>query len=227
MCLDFVYLASGSPRRRELLQQIGVAFRVVTTAVDESVRPGEPPLAYVARLAAAKADAGWHGSREPCGNPGAAGSPGKAGSPGEAAGGSGYGVAPPVLAADTAVVLDGRILGKPADREDAVDMLGQLSGRTHEVLTAIALRNSSGIQSRISRSAVTFRKLAAGEAGMYWETGEPRDKAGGYAIQGRAAIFIADLRGSYSGVMGLPLYETAELLGAAGVPCWQRTVAPR
>jgi septum formation protein len=191
MSQDFVYLASGSPRRRELLQQIGVAFRVVGMAVDEAVLPGEASLGYVARLAAAKAEAGWERSRDA------------------------HEV--PVLAADTAVVLDGRILGKPADREDAEGMLRQLSGRTHEVLTAIALRTGQGVQSRISRSEVTFRSIASAEARAYWETGEPSDKAGAYAIQGCGAIFIAELRGSYSGVMGLPLFETAELLQKAGV----------
>ena len=190
MSLDFVYLASGSPRRRELLQQIGVGFRVVETAVDEAVRLAETAPAYVLRLAAAKAEAGWDGSRD--------------------------GSHVPVLAADTAVVLDGRILGKPADGQDGERMLGQLSGRTHEVLTAIALRTADGLQSRISRSEVTFRSITAGEARAYWETGEPSDKAGGYAIQGLGAIFIADLSGSYSGVMGLPLFETAELLSNAG-----------
>ena len=195
MSLDFVYLASGSPRRRELLQQIGVSFRVVGTAVDEAVRLAETAPAYVLRLAAAKADAGWERSRDA--------------------------TDVPVLAADTAVVLDGKILGKPADRQDGEGMLRQLSGRTHEVLTAVALRTANGLQSRISRSEVTFRSIAADEAQAYWETGEPSDKAGAYAIQGRAAIFIADLRGSYSGVMGLPLFETAELLRKAGVMRWQ------
>jgi septum formation protein len=191
MSQDFVYLASGSPRRRELLQQIGVSFRVVGMAVDEAVLPDEAPLAYVTRLAAAKAVAGWERSRDA------------------------HQV--PVLAADTAVVLDGKILGKPADGQDAEGMLRLLSGRTHEVLTAIALRTANGLQSRISRSEVTFRRIAAAEARAYWETGEPSDKAGAYAIQGRGAIFIADLRGSYSGVMGLPLFETAELLREAGL----------
>jgi len=191
MSLDFVYLASGSPRRRELLQQIGVSFRVVTAAVDEAVRLAESASTYVLRLAAAKAEAGWETSRD--------------------------GSHVPVLAADTAVVLDGRILGKPADGQDAEGMLGRLSGRTHEVLTAVALRTADGLQSRISRSEVTFRSIAAGEARAYWETGEPSDKAGAYAIQGLGAIFIADLRGSYSGVMGLPLFETAELLSNAGL----------
>ena len=194
MSLDFIYLASGSPRRRELLQQIGVPFRVVGTAVDETVRVGEAPAAYVERLAAAKAHAGWARSREEADAP--------------------------VLAADTAVVLGGKILGKPADRQDAEGMLRQLSGRTHEVLTAIALLTANGLESRISRSEVTFRSLATEEVRDYWETGEPADKAGAYAIQGRAAVFIADLRGSYSGVMGLPLFETAELLSKAGVWSW-------
>jgi septum formation protein len=202
MTLDFVYLASGSPRRRELLQQIGVSFRVVGTAVDEAVRPGEAPPAYVARLAAAKADAGW--AKADAGRT-------RSRDPTDA----------PVLAADTAVVLDGKILGKPADRQDAEGMLRQLSGRTHEVLTAIALRTAGGLESRISRSEVTFRSITADEVEDYWETGEPGDKAGAYAIQGRAAVFIADLRGSYSGVMGLPLFETAELLDRVGVPRWQ------
>jgi septum formation protein len=195
MSLDFIYLASGSPRRRELLQQIGVPFRVVGIAVDEAVHAGETPPGYVARLAAAKADAGWVASRDPN--------------------------RVPVLAADTAVVLEGKILGKPAHRADAGQMLAQLSGRTHEVLTAVALRTAQGLRTLISRSEVTFRDIAASEAQAYWETGEPGDKAGAYAIQGRAAIFVADLRGSYSGVMGLPLFETAELLCTAGLPSWR------
>lgn len=195
MPTDFVYLASGSPRRRELLQQIGVPFRVVGAAVHEAIRSGEEPAAYVARLAAAKADLGWERNRDA--------------------------IDGPVLAADTSVVLDAKILGKPADREDAEAMLRQLSGRTHEVLTAVALRTVNGLRSRISRSEVTFRRIAAAEARAYWETGEPCDKAGAYAIQGRAAVFIAELRGSYSGVMGLPLFETAELLSEPGVWNWQ------
>jgi septum formation protein len=216
MVLDFVYLASGSPRRRELLQQIGVSFRVVGTAVDEAVRPGEAPEAYVARLAAAKADAGWakaDGGRITAdgGRTTADAGGTRNREPADA----------PVLAADTAVVLDGKILGKPADRQDAAGMLRQLSGRTHEVLTAIALRTAGGVESRISCSEVTFRRIAADEAGDYWETGEPGDKAGAYAVQGLAAVFIAGLRGSYSGVMGLPLFETAELLDRAGVRRWQ------
>jgi len=200
MCADFIYLASASPRRRELLQQIGVPFRLVGTDLDETPRLSEAPTAYVSRLATAKADAGWL-SR------GAANAP--------------------VLAADTAVVLDGEILGKPRDKDDAEHMLLKLSGRTHEVLTAVAVRSAAGHETKVSRSLVTFRILDAAEAGAYWNTGEPRDKAGAYAIQGYAAIFIADLRGSYSGVMGLPLFETAELLKSAGLSIWQNgTIRP-
>jgi septum formation protein len=195
MTADFVYLASGSPRRRELLAQIGVPFHVLKVTVDEAVVPGEAPEAYVVRLAELKAAAGWDARPEPHGAP--------------------------VLAADTAVVLDGKILGKPTDADDGARMLHELSGRTHQVLTAIALASARGVQLRLSRSKVTFRAVTAAEAQEYWDTGEPQDKAGGYAIQGRAAIFVADLRGSYSGVMGLPLYETAELLGSAGVPRWR------
>jgi septum formation protein len=191
-----IYLASGSPRRRELLQQIGVSFRVIGADVDETPLQSESPLAYVSRLAQAKATVGWERSRD--------------------SGGA------PVLAADTAVVLDGRILGKPTGLNDAMAMLLELSGRTHEVLTAVALRSSSGIEGKVSRSTVTFRSIDPGEVRAYWDTGEPSDKAGAYAIQGYAAIFISDLKGSYSGVMGLPLFETAALLEAAGVTCWQR-----
>jgi septum formation protein len=189
MSTDFIYLASGSPRRRELLRQIGVSYRLIDTAVDETPLKDEAPLAYVSRVAAAKANAGWQCSRDPDDAP--------------------------VLAADTAVVLDGSILGKPRDQADALDMLRRLSGRSHEVLTAVALRCAAGLDGRVSRSVVTFRSIDAAEASAYWDTGEPRDKAGAYAIQGRAAAFITDLRGSYSGVMGLPLFETAELLRAA------------
>ncbi|HLN50106.1 MAG TPA: Maf family protein [Steroidobacteraceae bacterium] len=193
---DFVYLASLSPRRHQLLKQIGVPFQVLNVAIDESVGADEEPLAYVTRLAAAKAEAGLCQS--------------------EARGSA----VRPVLAADTAVVIDGEILGKPLDGEDAQRMLRRLSGRTHEVLTAVALAMPSGLASRVSRSEVTFRDIGAEEARDYWNTGEPRDKAGGYAIQGYGAAFVSGLRGSYSGVMGLPLYETAEFLRSAGVALW-------
>lgn len=195
MSPEFVYLASGSPRRRELLQQIGVSFRLLSTGLDETPLRNETPAAYVSRLAAAKSEAGWLHKRDPEGAP--------------------------VLAADTAVVLDGIILGKPQHWDDAKNMLIRLSGRTHEVLTAVALRSAAGAEVKLSRSLVTFREIDAAEAAAYWDTGEARDKAGAYAIQGYAAIFITDLKGSYSGVMGLPLFETAGLLRSAGVPHWQ------
>jgi septum formation protein len=192
----FIYLASGSPRRRELLQQIGVAFRVIGADLDETAFPAESPVAYVSRLAQAKSAVGWERSRD--------------------SGGA------PVLAADTAVVLDAKILGKPKGLNDAIAMLLELSGRAHQVLTAVALRTAAGTEVKVSHSTVTFRAVDAHEARAYWETGEPSDKAGAYAIQGYAATFISDLKGSYSGVMGLPLFETATLLKAAGVTCWQR-----
>ena len=191
---DFIYLASASPRRRELLSQIGVSFQVLIVEVDESIGAGEAPAAYVSRLAGAKAEAGRAASR-------ASGAPSR-----------------PVLAADTAVVIHGEILGKPKDAVDALRMLALLSGRTHEVLTAVALATAAGSASRVSSSSVRFREITPAEAREYWDTGEPKDKAGGYAIQGRGAVFVADLHGSYSSVMGLPLFETAELLRAAGIP---------
>lgn len=191
-----IYLASLSPRRHELLDQIGVPHERIHVDVDEAPLPGENPEAYVIRLAVAKARAGWNSI-------GAAGHI-------------------PVLAADTAVVVDGAILGKPTDREDALRMLARLAGRTHRVMTGVALiedRPGSGelVSSRLSISRVTFRPIAPDEALRYWESGEPADKAGGYGIQGLGALFVADLAGSYSGVMGLPLFETGELLREGGV----------
>lgn len=194
--MDFVYLASASPRRGQLLLQIGVYFQVLGVSVDESVVAGEDPAGYVSRLAGAKAAAGLARS---------------------AASGSSE---RPVLAADTAVVIGGEILGKPADRADALRMLRLLSGRTHEVLTCVALAAGGRTSISVSQSEVTFRDITAAEAAAYWATGEPVDKAGGYAIQGLGAVFVAQLRGSFSGVMGLPLFETARLLQAAGVPRW-------
>jgi len=181
-------LGSVSPRRRELLEQIGVTHLVSAADIDETVRPGEAPADYVVRMACAKARA----VRE-------------------------RGSELPVLAADTIVVIDGLILGKPRDRADCVAMLGRLSGRTHQVLTAVALASAAGVAFRVSASEVRFRTVTPAECAAYWESGEPRDKAGGYAIQGRGALFIEHLSGSFSGVMGLPLYETGELLTAAGI----------
>jgi septum formation protein len=196
-----VYLASGSPRRRELLRQIGVPHQVLEVAVDEAPCPGEDPTAYVSRLAIAKAEAG----RDLL-DPDLRGRDS---------------LQPLVLGADTAVVLGDRIFGKPADRAEALAMLRQLSARTHRVSTAVALSAEGATTLRISHSEVTFRALREDECAAYWDSGEPRDKAGAYAVQGLAAIFIAGLSGSYSGVMGLPLFETAELLDAAGALRWQ------
>ena len=185
-------LASASPRRRELLTQIGVPHTVIGADIDETVLTGEAPRDYVLRMARQKALA----IRE-------------------------KGEVLPVLSADTTVVLDNVIYGKPRDRADGIAMLGRLSGRVHEVLTAVAIANSQGVALRLNVSTVRFRRLTAQECAAYWDTGEPRDKAGGYAVQGAAAVFIESLNGSYSGVMGLPLFETAELLRAAGVPYWK------
>ena len=191
-----LYLASASPRRRELLAQIGVTFDLLNTTVDEAVMPGEAAAAYVVRLARAKALAGWKAL--------AAQDLPRA----------------PVLAADTTVSLGAAIFGKPADRGEALRMLAALSGRTHAVFTAVAVMSAGHIESCSSRSEVTFRHIAPGEAERYWHTGEPLDKAGAYAIQGHGAVFVAELKGSYSGVMGLPLYETAALLEHARMPHW-------
>jgi len=183
-----LFLASASPRRRELLAQAGLAFEVVAgIAVDEAPRPGEAPDALVERLAVAKARAGALAL-----GPRAAGAT--------------------VLGADTEVVLDGQVLGKPRDAADGQAMLLRLAGRTHQVLSAVAVRRDGRERVAVSVSAVTLRPLAAAEAVAYWATGEPRDKAGGYAIQGRAAAFVTRLEGSYTGVVGLPLYEALELI---------------
>lgn len=188
-----VCLASVSPRRRELLSQIGVPHTVVGADIDEAAHSGESPREYVQRMARQKALI----VRE-------------------------RGERLPVLAADTTVVLDDVIYGKPRDRSDGIAMLQRLSARTHEVLTAVAVADARGVDLRLSVSTVRFRGLTPEECAAYWDTGEPRDKAGGYAVQGAAAVFIESLSGSYSGVMGLPLFETAELLRAAGVGYWKR-----
>ncbi len=186
-----IILASASPRRRELLQQIGVQFRVTVSDCEETPAPGEAAEDYVRRVALAKARAVWQRLplHERC----------------------------PVLGADTEVVLDGEILGKPADRNAGLAMLERLSGRTHEVLSAAALVYGDVESLRVSRSVVGFRLTTQQEREAYWNSGEPTGKAGGYAVQGLGAVFINRLDGSYSGVMGLPLFETAELLREFGI----------
>jgi septum formation protein len=200
MSTPFVYLASQSPRREELLTQIGVGFKVfvrkpdgAADAIDESVLPDEAPVDYVQRVARAKAEAGRRGIRA-------------------------HGLPPyPLLAADTTVFAGSTILGKPGSNAEAEQMLRTLSGRTHRVYTAVALAWQDRIELALSESTVTMRELADDEIARYVGTFEPMGKAGAYAVQGRAAIFISRIEGSYSGVMGLPLYETANLLRAAGI----------
>lgn len=181
-----ITLASESPRRAELLRQVDIAFRTAPAAIDETVHADEGPADYVERVAIAKART-VHARLPDL----------------------------PVLAADTAVVIDQQILGKPLDRADALRMLQQLSGRTHEVLTGVALV-SDETHYRLNVSRVNFRHISDQEAADYWASGEPPGKAGGYAIQGRAAAFIERIEGSYSGIMGLPLFETMQLLRQIG-----------
>jgi septum formation protein len=194
--LPAIYLASQSPRRRELLEQIGVTYTVLSLRedssrgvdVDERALPGETPLAYVQRVARLKASVAWaillarKLERRP------------------------------VLAADTTVFIGDRILGKPADAADAAAMLRLLSGREHRVFTCVAVRLGDQRHAVLSENTVRFRPLDEGEIECYVQTGEPMDKAGAYAIQGRAQAFIPSIVGSYSGVMGLPLCETVDLL---------------
>ncbi|HET8609658.1 MAG TPA: Maf family protein [Burkholderiales bacterium] len=193
-----VYLASRSPRRRELLKQIGISFEILLLRedlrrgvdVDETPLANEAPRDYVQRIARAKAA--------------------------NATLQTGRRMLPsyPVLTADTTVALDGRIFGKPADADEAAHMLQALSGRQHQVLTAVAVAGGDDVRTALSESTVEFRELTGDEIRRYIATREPLDKAGAYAIQGRGALFVRNLNGSYSGVMGLPLFETAELLRA-------------
>jgi septum formation protein len=192
---DAIVLASASLRRSQLLQQIGVRHRVVGPDIDETPASGEEPAAYVQRLAAGKVAAVVA----------------------RLAGDAGV----PVLAADTTVALDGRIFGKPADEADCLEMLGALAGRTHAVHTAVALWQAGLLRQALDTSYVTFRDIGLAERRRYWQSGEPAGKAGAYAIQGLGAVFVTRLEGSFSGVMGLPLAETAALLDAAGVRRWQ------
>lgn len=182
-------LASASPRRCELLAQIGVSFRVLSVNVDEVPRPGEPPRDYVQRLALQKARTACEASADHL----------------------------PVLGADTTVALEGALLGKPRDQAEALAMLARLSGREHRVYSGAAMVTRERHAQRVSCTRVSFRTLSLDERRAYVASGEPLDKAGAYAIQGRAAVFVAALHGSYSGVVGLPLFETAELLKEFGI----------
>lgn len=184
-----VILASSSPRRKELLDQIGIRYRVNPVDIDETPLPGEAPLAYVRRLAAEKSAACL----------------------------ARVGDDLPVLAADTAVVLDELILGKPKDSDDAFAMLRLLSGKMHRVYSAVSLRGRERYGQALSITEVTFRPLTEAEISAYWHSGEPADKAGSYAIQGLGSVFVQSIAGSFSGVVGLPLFETAELLAEQGI----------
>lgn len=197
---NIIYLASKSPRRRELLKQIGVPYELLLMRelapridVDEALRYGESPHAYVERVVKMKANIALKVLRER------------------------KLTVRPILTADTTVTLDGEILAKPEDRDDAVRILKKLSGQTHHVLTAVMVTTNNGEFKALTTSFVTFAALSEDEIRRYVETGEPMDKAGAYAVQGRAARFIAKLSGSYSGVVGLPLFETTNLLRQAGV----------
>ncbi|RDH84943.1 MAG: septum formation inhibitor Maf [endosymbiont of Galathealinum brachiosum] len=183
-----ITLASSSPRRRELLDQIQVSYNVLPVDIDESYVPGETAEQFVTRLALEKAR-------------------------------SGYKTSPlmPALGSDTIVLFDHQILGKPKNRQDALNMLQMLSGKNHQVMTAVAICNGETEHCVISASEVEFAQIDDQQAEAYWETGEPVDKAGGYGIQGIAAQFIKNIKGSYSGIMGLPLYETVELLKRVGI----------
>jgi septum formation protein len=183
-----IILASASPRRKELLDQIKVTYKVYPVDLDETPLPHEAPLDYVQRLAAEKSAVCVQKLGDQL----------------------------PVLAADTAVVLDGQIMGKPLDRDDAFAMLRLLSGRMHRVYSAVSLRGR-GHDQAVSMTEVTFRDLTDLEMEAYWQSHEPADKAGSYAIQGIGAVFVQSINGSFSGVVGLPLFETAALLARQGI----------
>ena len=183
------HLASASPRRRQLLGALGYEFTHGGVDIDESVLPDESPSDMVLRLAVAKAQAALDGK------PGAA----------------------TVLGADTAVVLDETVFGKPASKEDALSMLSRLSGRCHTVLTGVAVLSDGVVHTAISETEVQFREIGPDEAEAYWQSGEAAGKAGAYAVQGLAGIFVRSVNGSYSGVVGLPVYETAQLLRRVGI----------
>jgi septum formation protein len=182
-----LHLASTSPRRKAILQSLGLKFTVIAVEIDERRLEGETPQQMVLRLAANKAAAAVSADGQL------------------------------IIGADTIVVLGDKILGKPRDKDDALEMLMSLSGRSHKVLSGVALWSSAGIRSTLSETEVRFREIGEDEALAYWHSGEPCDKAGSYAIQGRGGAFVAAISGSYSGVVGLPVYELADLLGSAGI----------
>jgi septum formation protein len=184
-------LASASPRRRQLLDLVGVPHVVLPADIDETPRASEPADRYVMRLAKEKASAVWSQHQDL-----------------------------PVLAADTTVVVDQEILGKPESEAEAQAMLGKLSGRAHLVHTGLALRTAQSLKVDISTTSVSFAVLSAAQIRAYWASGEPQGKAGAYAIQGLGAAFVVSISGSYTGVMGLPLFETAAMLRAHGIPVW-------
>lgn len=186
-----IYLASSSPRRAELLRQIGISFEVVVPRIDETPLEMELPATYVKRISAAKAR-DVHNSA---------------------------GAHLPVLAGDTVVVLQGTLMGKPRDRDDGLKMLALLSGNTHQVISAVSLCQGNVQETVTTETLVRFRKLTREQREKYWQTGEPWDKAGGYGIQGLGAVLVESITGSYSGVVGLPLMETAELLSRFGIDC--------
>ena len=191
-----IYLASQSPRRAELLRQIGVEHQVYASAIDESKLCSESPEEYVSRMAETKARVASAAlaKTQACAL---------------------------VLAADTTIAIDGEIIGKPVDRDDCCQILRRLSGRQHLVLTAVALASGDQMESRLTRNQVSFRVLREREIAAYCASREPLDKAGAYAIQGKAAVFVERLEGSYSAVMGLPLCETAELLRRADIEIFE------
>ena len=184
-----MHLASASPRRRELLTALGLDFSYDGVAIDESALPGEVPSDMVLRLATSKARTAYESGEHPA----------------------------PVLGADTIVLVDDRVFGKPASKEEALAMLASLSGRTHQVLTGVAVVANGELQTAISRTEVQFREIHPDEAEAYWQSGEPAGKAGAYAVQGLGGIFVSAINGSYTGVVGLPVFETVNLLRRAGI----------
>jgi len=198
-----LYLASSSPRRRELLQQIGVSFQPFSVDVCEAPKEHELPDVYVQRLSQAKAAAGWQSVLQ---RSLSQGMPHK-----------------PVLGADTSVIHNGRILGKPEHFDDYLEKILSLAGSTHQVLSSVTVTDGERIETCMSKTEVRFSVISLAEAKAYWASGEPQDKAGGYGIQGLGAVFVQHISGSYSGVVGLPLEKTVELLRSFRVPfgCFQ------